>query len=130
MTVAAVQFTGETTLDVQFILEAALVNFDELAVAIREKRHGTDQEARTIVDGEIERLLIRACEEVRIDFAQAEAEITPNTGTAVLRVETADRADELADAILRLASREPSGRNVTARIRRRGRSSTARSSAC
>jgi hypothetical protein len=122
MTVAAVQFTGETTLDVQFILEAALVNFDELAVGVRERRHGTDQEARTIVDGEIERLLIRACEEVRIDFAQAEAEITPNTGTAVLRVETADRADELADALLRLASRESSanGKDVGAMVFRIG----------
>ena len=40
MAVAAVQFTGETTLDVQFILEAALVNFDELAVAVRSIQRG------------------------------------------------------------------------------------------
>jgi hypothetical protein len=106
MTVSAVGSSPEATRGLQFILEAALVNFDDLAGIARESGLGSDAEARAAVDREIEELLCRACEEAQVDFAAAEAEVTPNTGTAVLRVDDADTAEELADAILELAAHE------------------------
>lgn len=108
MTGSAAESNPETTRGIQFILEAALVNFDDLVVTAREAGQGSDVDGRAAVDREIEELLGRACEDVEIDFAGAEAEVTPNTGTAVLRVESADAADDLADAILRLSGRESS----------------------
>ena len=104
MTGAGVASNPQTT--DQFIVEAALVNFDDLAVSARERGLGSDVEARAAVDRAIEVLLSRACEDVQVDFSAAEAEVTPNTGTAVLRVDDADTAEKLAEAILRLASHE------------------------
>ena len=96
--------TGHSFLDLQFMLGVALVNHSELADAVRLERQCKDGDARRLIDAELSELIKQACHEARIDFQSSRPEIPANTGTAVLRFDNTDAADELADAVLRLAS--------------------------
>ncbi len=88
--------------ELQFIVEATLDNYANLVGQLVKEEQRPLVDARTAVERDMQRVFESACRDAGIDFTGTQAEILPR-GVGELRLPTAGKANDFADALLRRA---------------------------